>query len=129
MTNVTHFIYKVYIGSYSLTYQPICLLLDDIFYAYTSHCLVFVLQLCGENPGTCLGRLRKTMRNFRQDSQPNHLNATLHAFTRSSPSDLPMHVLHINLSRQMYVCLTHTFLSTTTHFISLITICYMFQSY
>ena len=43
MTNVTHFIHKVYIRSYSLNYQLISLLSDDIFYAYTSPNIVYLL--------------------------------------------------------------------------------------
>jgi len=34
MTNVTHFIYKVYIRSYSLNYRLICLLSYDILCLY-----------------------------------------------------------------------------------------------
>lgn len=82
-----------------------------------------------ENSGTCLGRLRKIMRNFRQDSQPIHFTATLYTFTWSCPLNLLMHVLYINLSRQIYLCLTYMFPSTTTQFTSLVTTSYMFQTY
>jgi len=43
MTNVTHFRHKVYIRNYSLTYRFICLLSDDIFYAYTSPNILYLL--------------------------------------------------------------------------------------
>lgn len=124
MTNVTYFIHKVYIRSYSLIYWLICL------YQMTYFMLIPLLasRICSSvtwrKSWHLPGQAEKTMRNFRQDSQPTHLTATLYTFTQSSPSDLPTHVLHINLSRQMYVCLTYTFPWIRTHFISLVTTCY-----
>lgn len=118
----------MYIRSYSLTNRLICLFSDDIFYLYTSPNILYLLfSYFVENPGTCLRRLRKIMRNFRQDSLPTWLQHCIHLHGVVLWIHSCMSCTSTCPGKYMYVW--HMFPSTTTQFISLVTTSYMFQSY